>query len=129
LVLNPGRATLNIEKPVIPIWAGNAYATSEHCEPVRSQGSLEGVGDFGNEDNIAVVVARDTIHKPFNTENNILVDLVVVPKLATSDEGAVACCAEMGPGEAIGDVSLGPTASEVSPNIEAGPHIRDTRER
>jgi hypothetical protein len=96
LILSPGGATLRVNKPVIPLRASNAYSTGERRDPVRGCRGLEKVAERRNEGSVAVIVARKSIHQPFGTENDIGVNLIVVPDLAAADKCATGPAAKIG---------------------------------
>jgi hypothetical protein len=95
LILSPCCAPLRIEEPVVPLWTCKSYSTGNRHDPVGIHRSLEKIAERRNEGNVAIVVARHSIHKPFDTENDIGTDLIVVPDLATPDKSRMGSITEI----------------------------------
>jgi len=115
LILSPGSTALSVQKQVIPLWPGNAYPTRNRRDPVRVHGSLEKVAERRNKSDVAAVVAGNSIHKPFDAENEIGTNLIIIANLATPDEGATSPRAKSDAVKGVGYVSPGQPPPRLAP--------------
>jgi hypothetical protein len=115
---NPAAASLAVDEPSVKC---HAKPTSHRRDPSIIGRLLESSNARNNNPSTRIIVVRSPVEVPFHAEN-VVAELVVEPDLAAADEYAVvASVVEVNAEEAVGHVTVGPCASQVTADIKPGP--------